>query len=66
MRHAVLAQRYTHALRLTHAIQSDGWYARIIGARGGHIGVIVHAPEHVLNAACERVGFEPGRTLQAA
>jgi hypothetical protein len=65
MRHAVLSPTYTDALRLTFAVQQEGWYARIVGARGGHVGVIIHAPLAVLNQACHRVGFEPGRTLGA-
>lgn len=65
MRHAVLAPSHLDALRLTHAIESEGWYARIIGARGGHIGVIIQAPHAVVVQACNRVGFTPGRTLGA-
>lgn len=66
MRHAVLSPTYGAAERLTNAIRAEGWHARIIGAKNGHIGVIIHAPTCVVTIACRRSGFEPGRTLPAA
>lgn len=65
MRHQVLSPTLRDAVRLSNAIGGEGWHARIISANG-HIGVIIHAPTAVVNAACRRVGFEPGRTLEPA
>jgi hypothetical protein len=64
MRHAVLSPTRRLAERLTDAIIAEGWHARIITNRR-HVGVIIHAPTAVVNIACRRVGFEPGRTLGA-
>lgn len=64
MKHSVLAPTLTDALRLTGAIQAEGHDARVIHTHG-FIGVIIHAPAAVVNNACRRVGFEPGRTLGA-
>lgn len=63
MKHSVLAPTLSDAVRLTNAIEAAGHHARIINTHG-FVGVIIHAPTHVVNNACRRVSFEPGRTLE--